>query len=122
MLLNISRREHSTDIVILITFAIDIISLISLIGGLFFLFVGTVGLLRLPDVFNRLHATTKCDTLGAGLVLLSLALQSTAAVGIRLALIVLFIIVTNPTAAHVIARAAYKTGLRPVIFRRSTDD
>ncbi len=111
-----------TDIATLITFTIDIISLISLIGGLFFLFVGTVGLLRFPDVFNRLHATTKCDTLGAGLVLLSLALQSTAAVGIRLALIVLFIIVTNPTAAHVIARAAYKTGIKPVTVRRSADD
>jgi multicomponent Na+:H+ antiporter subunit G len=106
----------------LIASVLDILSLVSLIGGLFFLLVGTVGLLRFPDVFNRLHATTKCDTLGAGLVLLSLALQSTAAVGIRLALIVLFIIVTNPTAAHVIARAAYKTGHRPVIYRRPSDD
>jgi len=88
------------------------------VGGLFFLFVGTFGLLRLPDVYNRLHATTKCDTLGAGLVLLSLALQSSLTVGIRLALLIIFILVTNPTAAHVIARAAYKTGLRPILSRR----
>jgi multicomponent Na+:H+ antiporter subunit G len=98
------------------------ISLISLIGGLFFLFVGTVGLLRLPDVFNRLHATTKCDTLGAGLILLSLALQSALSVAIRLLLLAIFILITNPTAAHVIARAAYKTGIKPVLNRRSVND
>lgn len=101
---------------------IDIISIISLLGGLFFLFVGTVGLLRLPDVYNRLHATTKCDTLGAGLLLLSLALQSSLAVGIRLVLLAVFILITNPTAAHVIAKAAYKTGVKPVLSRRLTDD
>jgi multicomponent Na+:H+ antiporter subunit G len=78
-------------------------------------------LLRLPDVYNRLHATTKCDTLGAGLVLLSLALQSTTVIGIRLALLILFILITNPTAAHLIARAAYKTGIRPVLARRDKD-
>lgn len=90
-------------------------SIITLIVGLFFLLVATVGLLRLPDVYNRLHATTKCDTLGAGLVLLSLALQSETGVAVRLALLIIFILLTNPTAAHVIARAAYVTGISPVI-------
>jgi len=101
---------------------LDLVSIISLIGGLFFLFVGTFGLLRLPDVYNRLHATTKCDTLGAGLVLLSLALQSSLAVGVRLGLLIIFILITNPTAAHVIARAAYKTGIHPIISGRKSDD
>ena len=107
---------------VLVDQALGFLALISLYGGLFFLFVGTVGLLRLPDVFNRLHATTKCDTLGAGLILLSLALQSTAAVGIRLILLAFFILITNPTAAHVIARAAYKTGITPILSRRPSDD
>jgi len=84
--------------------------------------VATIGLLRLPDVYNRLHATTKCDTLGAGLVLLSLALQSEAAVAIRLALLIIFILITNPTAAHVIARSAYVIGIQPLIDRGETDD
>jgi multicomponent Na+:H+ antiporter subunit G len=101
---------------------LDLIALISLFGGIFFLFVGTVGLLRLPDVFNRLHATTKCDTLGAGLILLSLAMQSPINVAVRLFLLAFFILVTNPTAAHVIARAAYKTGIKPVLFKRLNDD
>jgi len=106
----------------LIEQVLGFLALLSLCGGLFFLFVGTVGLLRLPDVFNRLHATTKCDTLGAGLILLSLALQSTATIGIRLILLALFILITNPTAAHVIARAAYRTGITPVLSRRPGDD
>ncbi len=101
---------------------IDIISVICLLGGLFFLFVGTVGLLRLPDVYNRLHATTKCDTLGAGLLLLSLALQSSATVGVRLGLLIIFILITNPTAAHVIARSAYKTGRKPIEGRWKPSD
>ena len=84
--------------------------------------MATIGLLRLPDVYNRLHATTKCDTLGAGLVLLSLALQSEVAVAIRLALLIIFILITNPTAAHVIARSAYVTGIQPLIDRGETDD
>jgi len=84
--------------------------------------VATIGLLRLPDIYNRLHATTKCDTLGAGLILLSLALQSNLAVAIRLLLIIIFIVVTNPTAAHVIARAAYLTGIKPELGRRDSDD
>ncbi len=87
------------------------LSALCLAGGVFFLFVGTLGLLRLPDVYCRLHATTKCDTLGAGLVLLSLALQSSFAAAIKLGLIIVFILITNPVAAHIIARAAYVTGL-----------
>lgn len=93
-----------------------------MIGGLFFLFVGALGLLRLPDVYNRLHATTKCDTLGAGLILLSLALQSSLTVGIRLGLLALFILITNPTAAHMIARSAYTIGIKPVEKGRGLDD
>ncbi|MEW5783883.1 MAG: monovalent cation/H(+) antiporter subunit G [Bacillota bacterium] len=91
---------------------LSVAAALCLLAGLFFLFVGTLGLLRLPDVYCRLHATTKCDTLGAGLILLSLALQSSAAAAVKLGLIAAFILITNPSAAHVIARAAYLTGLK----------
>ncbi len=101
---------------------LQILSIISMIIGLFFLVVAIVGLLRLPDVYNRLHATSKCDTLGAGLVLLSLALQSEMAVAIRLALLIIFVLITNPTAAHVIARVAYSTGIKPQIGRSDSND
>lgn len=93
---------------------LDLLSLIFLAGGLFFLMVGTVGLLRLPDVYTRLHAVTKCDTLGVGLVLISLLLQSSLPAALKLGLIIIFVLITNPTSAHVIAKAAYVTGFRPL--------
>ncbi len=89
---------------------VEIIGSLLLIAGLFFFMVGTVGLLRMPDTYNRLHATTKCDTLGAGLILLGVAVYSGVAwVSLKVLLIILFIWITNPTAAHAIARAAYET-------------
>jgi len=91
-----------------------VLSIILMISGLFFLSVGVVGLIRLPDTYTRLHATTKCDTMGAGLVLLALALQSDFTVAAKLIIITLFIWVTNPTAAHVIAKAAWVTGFPPI--------
>jgi multicomponent Na+:H+ antiporter subunit G len=85
------------------------IIIILLAAGIFFFLVGVAGLLRLPDVYCRMHATTKCDTLGAGLILLALALHSGFTnASVKLLFMILFIWLTNPTAAHVIARAAYR--------------
>jgi len=93
---------------------VDMATLLLLLTGLFFFTVGTIGLLRLPDVFTRMHATTKCDTLGAVSIITALALYSghslTAA---KMMLIVVFIFIANPTAAHAIAKAAYLSGERP---------
>lgn len=78
------------------------------ISSCFFFLVGTVGLIRLPDVFCRMHATTKSDTLGAGLALLALIVyRGFDAVSLKLLLVLVFILVTNPVAAHIIAKAAY---------------
>ena len=86
-----------------------ILIIFCLAAGVFFFLVGVTGLLRLPDVYCRMHATTKCDTLGAGLILLGLALYTGfSAAGIKLMLLIVFIWVTNPTTSHVIARAAYR--------------
>jgi multicomponent Na+:H+ antiporter subunit G len=90
---------------------LDIISSILIFSGVFFFTVGVIGLLRLPDVYTRLHATTKCDTLGAGLILLGLALQGNIFISLKLLLIILLMWVANPTAAHVIAKAAYTSGI-----------
>jgi multicomponent Na+:H+ antiporter subunit G len=81
-----------------------------LVAGVFFFVVGVAGLLRLPDVYCRLHATTKCDTLGAGLILFGLALHAGVSVdSAKLLLMILFIWLTNPTASHIIAQAAYRS-------------
>jgi multicomponent Na+:H+ antiporter subunit G len=87
----------------------QIIIFLFLAAGIFFFVVGVAGLLRLPDVYCRLHATTKCDTLGAGLILFSLALYTGVSVNsVKLLLMILFIWLTNPTASHIIAHAAYR--------------
>lgn len=78
-------------------------------GCVFFTFVGAVGLFRLPDVYTRVHAASKADTLGAGFALVAVAASfGTGPETIKTALLLAFIYVTNPTAAHAIARAAYR--------------
>ncbi len=80
-----------------------------LLAGGFFLFVASLGILRLPDVLIRMHASTKAGTLGAGLVFSAVAVHSEDTVTIAIsALTVIFLLVTAPVAAHAIARAAYR--------------
>ena len=89
---------------------LNIIVAVLLFFSVFFFAVGTIGLIRLPDTYTRMHATTKGDTLGAGLGLFALALYNIDKpfVAAKLMIIVAFIWITNPTAAHVIAKAQYK--------------
>lgn len=83
-----------------------ILAMMAILGGLFFFLVGTVGLIRLPDAFTRMHATTKADTLGAGLILLGLMIYiGFELTSVKLLIIIIFIWVTNPTSAHIIAKA-----------------
>ncbi len=95
---------------------VDIATLALLGNGLFFFFVGTIGLLRLPDVFTRMQATTKCDTLGAASVLAGLALYSgDFFIWSKMLLIIIFAVIANSTAAHAISKAAYLSGERPCV-------
>lgn len=76
--------------------------------GVFFTLVAAVGVIRLPDVYSRSHAATKADTLGAGFGILAVAIYfGTAGEILRSILLLTFIYITNPTAAHAITRAAY---------------
>lgn len=82
--------------------------------GSFFFLVGTIGLLRLPDFYTRTHAATKCDTLGAGSILVALAVYTgfepdTA----KILAIAAMVLLTSPTVGHALARAAFRTGLVP---------
>lgn len=103
---------------------IDVIVILLLAAGIFFMFTGVIGLLRLPDFYTRLHATGKCDTLGevliiAGLLLYHLFVYSPGAelsvklVPVKLIFLIMFIFLANPTATHAIMKAAYKTGVKP---------
>ncbi|MCE5203770.1 MAG: monovalent cation/H(+) antiporter subunit G [Coriobacteriales bacterium] len=82
--------------------------------GAFFFLVGTIGILRLPDFYSRTHAATKCDTVGAGAVLLSLAVLHGLSVDtLKIVAIATFVLLSSPTVGNALARAAYRTGLRP---------
>jgi multicomponent Na+:H+ antiporter subunit G len=80
--------------------------------GAFFLLVGTVGLLRLPDVYNRLHATSKATTLGAASVFLAgFVYFGPQGAGLTCLLGIAFLFLTAPTGGHVISRAAHRMGI-----------
>jgi len=84
-----------------------------LLGGAFFL-AGTVGLLRFPDVFARLHALTKADNVGLGFIVIGLAVESgSPAVAVKLLLIWVLVLLASASVAHLVARAALRRGLRP---------
>ena len=91
---------------------IEILTSVLVVTGGFFAFAAALGVLRLPDVLIRMHASTKAGTLGCGLILLAAATHfgDTAIVARALAAI-LFLLLTAPVAAHMIARAAYRTGV-----------
>jgi multicomponent Na+:H+ antiporter subunit G len=95
---------------------IDIASWICLgVGGLACI-AGAVGLLRMPDLFTRMHAASLVDTVGAGFVLLGLALQAgLTLVTVKLAMIGLLIFFASPTATHALARAALYRGVKPLL-------
>lgn len=77
----------------------------------FFLFTATLGLFTMPDVFTRMHATTKCDTVAAGCALLAVSLKSGSfVVAAKLLLVFLFILMINPATAHMIAWTATEMG------------
>lgn len=92
----------------------QIITIILLCAGAAFFLAGTLGLLRFPDVYTRLHALTKADNVGLGLVAAGLALQaeSWAVVG-KLTLIWLLVLMASATGAHLVARGALRQGIPP---------
>jgi len=91
----------------------SIVSTIFLLAGSFFFIVGSMGLNRLPDD-TRLHATTKCDTLGQALTLLGVIFYDGATfTSVKILLITVFILIANPTAAHALAKGAYLHGVKP---------
>ena len=101
----------------------NLVSIVSVMSGLIFVLAGTIGVLRLPDFYTRLHAAGMTDTLGAELILLGLIFQADK-LGVapwqviaKLLLVAFFLFVTSPTATHAVAHAAYKAGEKPLLGR-----
>lgn len=97
----------------------------SILMGLFFVFAGTIGVLRLPDFYTRIHAAGMTDTLGAEMILLGLIIQSGfTQTTLKLLMISFFLLLTSPTATHAVAHAAHRAGLKPKLgpYRAKTLD
>lgn len=93
---------------------LDISSWVLLILGSFFCLSGAVGLFRFPDFYTRMHAAGVTDTLGAGLILIGLMLQATDFIVLcKLFFVLLFAMLTGPTASHALAKAALHSDLKP---------
>ncbi|UCG72407.1 MAG: monovalent cation/H(+) antiporter subunit G [Chromatiales bacterium] len=93
---------------------LDGITVALLTAGALFFVAGTIGLLRFPDLYTRLHALTKADNVGLGLVVLGLAAQATSlAAALKLIVIWLLVLLASSSVGHLIARTALRNGVRP---------
>ncbi len=95
-------------------FALEILSILFILTGFFFFTAATIGLLRFPDFYARLHATGKGDTLAVLLSLIGLALyQGFSINSLKTIFIAVFMFLAQPTATHAISRAALRCGVQP---------
>lgn len=94
--------------------AADFWSAVSIAGGCLFFLAGSIGMLRLPDVYTRLHAATKADNVGLGLIILGLLPQTESIWEVaKFLLIWVVLLASSSTACHLIARAAWRRGVSP---------
>ncbi|MFA5114838.1 MAG: monovalent cation/H(+) antiporter subunit G [Candidatus Omnitrophota bacterium] len=92
---------------------IDIFSNTLIIIGISFDLFGCVGLIRMPDIYNRLQASAKCVTLGTCGILLGVFVKfGFSAAGVKALLCIIFIILTAPVSAHALARGAHRSGVK----------
>ncbi len=91
----------------------NVVGLIFITLGLAFDVLGCLGLVRLPDVYNRLQAATKCVTLGTCSILFgTFVIVGFTSAGIKALLCMVFLVLTSPVAAHAIARGAHRAGVK----------
>lgn len=100
---------------------VDFLSWIFLVAGGLFCVIGMIGVLRLPDMFARLHGASVTDTLGAGFIIVGLVLQSGfTLVTAKLIIIMGLILLTSPVTTHALAQAALHAGIRPKLAHDET--
>ena len=102
---------------------VEILSWIMFIGGSIFILIGAIGMLRLPDMFTRMHGAGMIDTLGAVMLFVGMMLQAGLTfVSIKIFLIILFLMFTSPTTTHALARTARAAGLKPLQVGEPEDE
>jgi multicomponent Na+:H+ antiporter subunit G len=98
----------------------DIVGSTLILGGGAFVVIGAVGLIRMPDIFTRLQATSVGDTFGAGLMLLGMmVIAGVSLVTLKLLFLLLFLWFAGPVATHALARAALLAGVKPELSKDS---
>lgn len=96
--------------------AVDIASWIIILLGSFFTIVGAIGLVRLPELFTRMHGASVTDTLGAGFLILGMLLQAGfSLVSLKLLFILALFFFTGPVVTHALAQAALHDGVKPLL-------
>jgi len=112
--------------------AVNVITYVFIGIGCFFNMIGSIGLHRFPDVYTRLHASTKCTTFGSIFLIVAIMMQSVnvwvaegisspqSVLTLHAFIALVCILLTNPTSAHAIARAAHRSGIKPA--RAVVDD
>jgi multicomponent Na+:H+ antiporter subunit G len=97
----------------------SVVSVMLIVGGIFFIFIAGVGVIRLPDFYSRTHAVSKSDTLGILLVVLGLIIYEGLTINsLKLAFIFILVALANPIGSHALGMAALRKGLKPVLGRR----
>ena len=97
------------------TLVLDVLSWFCFVAGGGLCIVGGIGLIRLPDLFTRMHAAGVIDTLGMALVMVGLMIQGgLTLVTVKLVIVVVFMLFTSPTATHALAKAALHGGMKPL--------
>ncbi len=92
----------------------EVVGTLCILLGVPFFLSGTIGLLRLPDIYTRLHALTKADNVGLGFIILGLAIQATSWLEvIKLLLIWFLVLVASATSCHLVADAALQKNIKP---------
>ncbi len=106
----------------MITGLLQYVAAALMLTGAVFSLLAAVGVLRLPDLYTRMHAASKAGVVGAGLVLLAVAIESgDGSVVIRAVLGILFLLLSTPVGAHLLAKAAFRAGFRPIVTNSIND-
>ena len=101
---------------------VDILSGLSIALGVISLITGSIGLVKLPDLFSRTHAVGMMDTAGVGFIILGLIIhEGLTLVSVKLALVGIFLFFTSPVATHAVAQVAFRSGIKPDVHNPISD-
>ena len=103
--------------------AVDIASWISILLGSAFTLIGALGLVRMPDIFTRMHAASVTDTAGAGLLILGMILQAGFSLtALKLVILLALFVFTGPVVTHALAQTCLHEKIQPLLARERQDE